>query len=123
MNIVLDRHGKTDPVTRGLEILVRYVGLQVDVPFWSQHVSFLMVGVIVVTNIRGLLLQLMKVQAICANRRQGVCLMQSDAWSPCMVCPSHGCSSSARRPVRCRPTASCSYSPKSWACTFCRQCC
>jgi len=71
VNIVLDRHGKTDPVTRGLEILVRYVGLQVDVPFWSQHVSFLMVGVIVVTNIRGLLLQLMKVRVIGTTRRQG----------------------------------------------------
>ena len=61
INIVLDRHGKTDPVTKGLELVVRYLGWKVDVPFWSQYVSFWLVGVIVVTNIRGLLLQIMKV--------------------------------------------------------------
>lgn len=61
VNIIFDRQGKVDPVTRGLEILVEYVDLDVDVPFWSQHVSFIMVGVIVVTNMRSFLLQLMKV--------------------------------------------------------------
>jgi hypothetical protein len=62
VNIVLDRHGKTDPVTQGFALLARYVGLQLDVRVWSQHVSFMLVGVIVVTNIRGLLLQLMRVR-------------------------------------------------------------
>ncbi|CAB3369962.1 Golgi pH regulator isoform X1 [Cloeon dipterum] len=60
INIVFDRVGKKDPVTRGLEIAVHWLGLDVDVAFWSQHVSFLLVGCIVVTSIRGLLLTLTK---------------------------------------------------------------
>ena len=60
INIILDRHGKTDPVTRGIEILVQYFKLEFDVALWSQYVSFLLVGVIVVTNIRGILIQFMK---------------------------------------------------------------
>jgi len=60
INIIFDRHGKTDPVTRGIEILVQYFRLEFDVAFWSQHVSFILVGVIVVTNIRGILIQFMK---------------------------------------------------------------
>jgi hypothetical protein len=31
INIVLDRVGKTDPVTRGIEITVNYLGIQFDV--------------------------------------------------------------------------------------------
>lgn len=59
-NIVLDRVGRVDPVTRGLEICVHWMGLEIDVRFWSQHVSFILVGCIVVTSIRGLLLTLTK---------------------------------------------------------------
>jgi len=61
VNIVLDRVGRVDPVTRGLEICVHWIGLDVDVRFWSQHVSFILVGCIVLTSIRGLLLTLTKV--------------------------------------------------------------
>nr|CAG4650182.1 EOG090X06XN [Sida crystallina] len=60
INIVFDRVGKVDPVTRGLEIAVHWIGLSIDVTFWSQHVSFFLVGCIVVTSIRGLLLTLTK---------------------------------------------------------------
>lgn len=60
INIVFDRVGKKDPVTRGLEIAVHWLGLEVDIAFWSQHVSFFLVGCIVVTSIRGLLLTLTK---------------------------------------------------------------
>lgn len=52
--------GRVDPVTRGLEICVLWMGLEIDVRFWSQHVSFILVGCIVVTSIRGLLLTLTK---------------------------------------------------------------
>lgn len=61
INIVFDRVGKKDMVTRGLEIAVHWCGLEMDVAFWSQHVSFILVGCIVVTSIRGLLLTLTKV--------------------------------------------------------------
>ncbi|XP_074652271.1 Golgi pH regulator A-like isoform X2 [Tubulanus polymorphus] len=60
INIIFDRVGKTDPVTRGIEIAVNYLGIQFDVRFWSQHISFILVGIIVVTSIRGLLLTLTK---------------------------------------------------------------
>jgi len=57
---VLNRVGRVDPVTRGLEICVHWMGLEIDVQFWSQHVSFILVGCIVLTSIRGLLLTLTK---------------------------------------------------------------
>ncbi|KAG8450117.1 hypothetical protein GDO86_002661 [Hymenochirus boettgeri] len=60
INIVFDRVGKTDPVTRGIEITVNYLGIQFDVKFWSQHISFILVGIIIVTSIRGLLITLTK---------------------------------------------------------------
>lgn len=61
MNIVFDRVGRMDPITRTLQFLVNYIGLDVDIKFWSQHVSFLVIGIIVVTSIRGLLINLTKV--------------------------------------------------------------
>ncbi|XP_032833024.1 Golgi pH regulator isoform X1 [Petromyzon marinus] len=60
INIVFDRVGKTDPVTRGIEITVNYLGIHFDVKFWSQHISFILVGIIIVTSIRGLLITLTK---------------------------------------------------------------
>ncbi|KAF8786514.1 Golgi pH regulator-like [Argiope bruennichi] len=59
-NILFDRVGKVDPVTRGIEIAVNYMGINFDVKFWSQYISFILVGVIVVTSIRGLLITLTK---------------------------------------------------------------
>ncbi|XP_050312305.1 Golgi pH regulator isoform X2 [Anthonomus grandis grandis] len=60
INIVFDRVGKKDPVTRGIEIAVHWMGWDFDVNFWSQQISFYLVGCIVVTSIRGLLLTLTK---------------------------------------------------------------
>lgn len=60
INIVFDRVGRVDPVTRGMEIAVHYMGFDVDVKFWSQHISFILVGIIVITSIRGLLITLTK---------------------------------------------------------------
>ncbi|XP_014206094.1 Golgi pH regulator [Copidosoma floridanum] len=60
INIVFDRVGKKDPVTKGMEIAVHWIGINIDVTFWSQHISFYLVGCIVVTSIRGLLLTLTK---------------------------------------------------------------
>ncbi|KAH8024380.1 hypothetical protein HPB51_022864 [Rhipicephalus microplus] len=60
INIVFDRVGKVDPVTRGMQIAVHYMGFDVDVKFWSQHISFILVGIIVITSIRGLLITLTK---------------------------------------------------------------
>lgn len=64
VNIIFDRVGRKDPVTRGLEIAVHWCGFNIDLAFWNQHISFLLVGCIVVTSIRGLLLTLTKVSII-----------------------------------------------------------
>lgn len=61
VNIIFDRVGKKDPVTKGMEIVVHWLGMNIDVAFWSQHISFFLVGCIVITSIRGLLLTLTKV--------------------------------------------------------------
>lgn len=62
INIVFDRHGKMDPITRTLQFSVDYIGLDVDIKFWSQQISFLVIGIIVLTSIRGLLINLTKVR-------------------------------------------------------------
>ena len=67
INIIFDRVGKVDPITRSIEIVVGYLGLEFDIQFWSQNVSFLVVGIIVVTSIRGLLITLTKVKFIFTN--------------------------------------------------------
>ena len=60
INILLQRVGKQDPISRTLQIIVVYLKINVDVSFWNQFISFLMVGIIVVTSIRGLLLTFSK---------------------------------------------------------------
>ncbi|CAG0887974.1 unnamed protein product [Cyprideis torosa] len=60
INIVFDRVGRVDPVSRGIQIFVHFLGFQIDVRFWSQQVSFLLVGCIVLTSVRGLLITLTK---------------------------------------------------------------
>ena len=60
VNIIFDRVGKVDPVTRGIEITVNYIGLQFDVKFWSQQFSFVLIGILIVTSIRGLLITMTK---------------------------------------------------------------
>ncbi|VDK34652.1 unnamed protein product [Taenia asiatica] len=60
INILFNRVGLQDPITRGIDIAVHYLGFTVNIPFWSQQISFWLVGVIVVTSIRGLLLTLTK---------------------------------------------------------------
>ena len=60
VNIIFDRVGKVDPVTRGIDITVKYIGLELDVMFWSQQFSFLLIGILIVTSIRGLLITMTK---------------------------------------------------------------
>jgi len=60
VNIVFDRVGKVDPITKTFDILVNWFGFDVDVTVWSQQISFIVVGIIVVTSTRGLLLTMSK---------------------------------------------------------------
>ncbi|XP_003745216.1 Golgi pH regulator [Galendromus occidentalis] len=76
INIIFDRVGKVDPVTRGMQIAVDWVGLNVDVKFWSQHISFFLVGIIVVTSIRGFLITLTKFfYAIASSRSSNIIVL------------------------------------------------
>ncbi|XP_063439113.1 Golgi pH regulator-like isoform X2 [Mytilus trossulus] len=58
VNIVFDRVGKVDPITRGIDIVVNYFGFDFDIKFWSQQISFILIGIIIITSIRGFLLTL-----------------------------------------------------------------
>lgn len=60
VNIIFDRVGKKDPITKGFEILFFFCNINVDVQFWSQQFSFFLVGILIVTSIRGLLITLTK---------------------------------------------------------------
>jgi hypothetical protein len=62
VNVVLQRVGRKDPVTLAAEIAVTWLGMDIDVQFWSHHVSFALVGILAAASIRGLLIQLTKVQ-------------------------------------------------------------
>lgn len=76
VNIVFDRVGKVDPVTRGIEITVNWLGLKYDVMFWSQQVSFLLVGILIVTSIRGLLITFTKFfNAIASSKSSNIIVL------------------------------------------------
>ncbi|KAF2075217.1 hypothetical protein CYY_003478 [Polysphondylium violaceum] len=61
LNILFDRKSGLDPVSRGLDLLLRYLHIEVDVPFWSQHISFLLIGLMTASSVRGFLNQILKV--------------------------------------------------------------
>lgn len=65
INTALRRVGKVDPVTRSLQIAVDYCGLALDVQLWSQHVSFILVGIMIISSVRSFLIQLTKVLLLC----------------------------------------------------------
>jgi len=60
VNIVFDRVGKMDPITKTFDILVNWFGFDIDMEMWSQQLSFIVVGIIVITSTRGLLLTMSK---------------------------------------------------------------
>ena len=60
INIVFDRVGKKDPISRSMEICADWLGFKFDGQFWAQHLSFIIVGIIIVCSIRGLLINLIK---------------------------------------------------------------
>lgn len=60
INIIMHRIGKTDPVTYALSMAVHHFQVDIDVEMWSQYFSFMLVGIIAVSSIRGLLIQLMQ---------------------------------------------------------------
>ncbi|RKP16513.1 G protein-coupled receptor 89C [Rozella allomycis CSF55] len=78
INIVFDRMGKSDPVTTGMGILIHYFNVNFDVQFWSQQISFALVGILIFTSVRGLLLQLIKFFRSYSNQeRSGIMVLFS----------------------------------------------
>ena len=55
-----------DPVTRGMSIVLHIVHVDIDVHYWSQLISFVMIGVMVSLTIRGFLLKLQQVRNVLA---------------------------------------------------------
>ena len=43
VNIVFDRVGKMDPITKTFDILVNWFGFDTDMEMWSQQLSFIVV--------------------------------------------------------------------------------
>ncbi|CDW55409.1 DUF3735 and ABA GPCR domain containing protein [Trichuris trichiura] len=60
INIVFDRYGTVDPVTRVIGIAVHYMGFDFDVKLWSQHFSFVFVGCLSLSSVRSLLVSFAK---------------------------------------------------------------
>ncbi|KAJ2723738.1 hypothetical protein GGI07_002447 [Coemansia sp. Benny D115] len=58
--ILLNRVGHSDPVTSALTLAATHVSPDFDMAFWSQQLSFALVGIMVVGSIRGLLIQFTK---------------------------------------------------------------
>lgn len=61
INIIFQRVRKVDPITQYMKIAIQdTMAIDIDVRFWSQQISFIMIGIIVATQIRGFLIQTMK---------------------------------------------------------------
>ncbi|KAJ1964329.1 Golgi pH regulator B [Dipsacomyces acuminosporus] len=58
--ILLNRVGNSDPITGALTLAATHVSPDFDMAFWSQQLSFAMVGIMVIGSIRGLLIQFTK---------------------------------------------------------------
>ena len=56
VNIIFNRVARLDPIT----LFFKYAMVDVDVEFWSQYISFVLIGVIIITSVRGLLMSMMR---------------------------------------------------------------
>jgi len=61
INLIFRRNRNLDPITQAFEIVFRFVDLDIDMGFWSQQLSFCMIGVLCATQIRGMLTRCMDV--------------------------------------------------------------
>ncbi|KAJ3323126.1 hypothetical protein HDV06_002138 [Boothiomyces sp. JEL0866] len=62
INLLFNRGNGKDIVTRILNIMVHWVGLDLDLEFWSAQLSFILIGVMVIVAVRGFILQFSKVK-------------------------------------------------------------
>ncbi|KAI7858421.1 Abscisic acid G-protein coupled receptor-domain-containing protein [Circinella umbellata] len=60
INVLLQRAGTSDPITRLLSLLISHFGIS-DTVFWSQQLSFWFAGIIVFASVRGFFQLLTKI--------------------------------------------------------------
>ena len=72
VNIIFDRVGKKDPITLASEIICDRLGYKdINIMLWSQHISFIMVGVLgLLSKYNGISSCIRKLPNFCAS---GVC--------------------------------------------------
>ncbi|KAJ3313969.1 hypothetical protein HDV04_001275 [Boothiomyces sp. JEL0838] len=61
INLIFSRTNGKDIVTRILNIMVHWVGLDLDLEFWSAQLSFILIGIMVIVAVRGFIMQFSKV--------------------------------------------------------------
>eukprot|EP00055_Hartaetosiga_balthica_P008655 m.32861 g.32861 ORF g.32861 m.32861 type:complete len:439 (-) comp6417_c0_seq2:67-1383(-) len=57
IRVVLGRVRNMDPVTRFMQVIVNHANIDINVEFWSQQFSFMLVGMIVFMSTRNMLLK------------------------------------------------------------------
>eukprot|EP00741_Cyanophora_paradoxa_P001292 tig00000475_g1249.t1 len=76
VNIAVDRAAALDPVSRALRIALQVVrGAEIDAEAWLQHAAFAFVGVVVASQMRGLLRNLMRFRAMSAGISSGAVIL------------------------------------------------
>ncbi|KAJ3260647.1 hypothetical protein HK103_000257 [Boothiomyces macroporosus] len=61
INLIFSRTNGKDIVTRILNIMVHWLGLDLDLEFWSAQLSFILIGIMVIVAVRGFIMQFSKV--------------------------------------------------------------
>ncbi|KAL8598037.1 hypothetical protein ACOMHN_062635 [Nucella lapillus] len=69
VNIIFDRVGNVDTITKALDVAVTYFGLQFDVKYWAQVLAFFMVSIMIICSIRSFLINLSKIFHTVASKR------------------------------------------------------
>jgi len=60
--VLFQRVISVDPVTKFMGIALGLVNVEIDQQYWSQLISFVMIGVMVVLSIRGFLIKFLQVR-------------------------------------------------------------
>ncbi|GAB5592656.1 Golgi pH regulator A [Umbelopsis nana] len=72
LNVILNRLGRGDPVSTFLSLLLWNQGedSQIDLQYWSQQLSYLFIGIIVVGSVRGFLTLMLKLSRRYSQRAE-----------------------------------------------------
>ena len=65
--IIMDSTGYSNPVTQALDFLVHFLGFNLDVQFWTDQLSMILLGILVFVSIRGLLIHFSRISNLFAG--------------------------------------------------------